>query len=304
MLKKMVQKIRDLIGTGKYDENLAKYIPGLLELAFQGMIEDVDTNEKSAHPSYKDMEQLDFQILLMENYYVNPNGIHICFPIKIKSKTNNAADIDADLITVNKFFAYWVKEMSVTRYGSDKELPPTFSPWEIYQYSDSMLKHLLADSLKTICKTLLYDKQPVYYTDTSYDRRNHNANGVNLTGLNAAAQASKKAAQAKDLNIDKRIANFQNLLKNERIYRVPLRYFCGIGKINFLTKIDYRIKLFLETNKNKLFESKKLLALGVAIPSADAQIIFTKAPLIQYEQIRLDKNFRQYLETIMVSKKY
>ena len=54
---------------------------------------------------------------------------------------------------------------------------------------------------------------------------------------------------------------------------------------------------------NKLFESKKLLAAGVALPSADAQIIFTKAPFIQYEQMLLDKNFRQYLETIMVSKK-
>ena len=54
---------------------------------------------------------------------------------------------------------------------------------------------------------------------------------------------------------------------------------------------------------NKLFESKKLLAAGVALPSADAQIIFTTAPFIQYEQMLLDKNFRQYLETIMVSKK-
>ena len=94
------------------------------ELAFQGMIEDVDTKEKSAHPSYKDMEQLDFQILLTENYYVNPNGIHICFPIKIKRKTNNAADIDTDLITVNNCFVHWVKEISITVYGSNKELPP------------------------------------------------------------------------------------------------------------------------------------------------------------------------------------
>ena len=52
----------------------------------------------------------------------------------------------------------------------------------------------------------------------------------------------------------------------------------------------------------KLFESKKVLPAGAAIPSADAQIIFTKAPFIQYEQILLDKTFRQHLETIMVSK--
>ena len=54
---------------------------------------------------------------------------------------------------------------------------------------------------------------------------------------------------------------------------------------------------------NKLFESRKLLNAGATIPAADAQIIFTKAPFIQYEQILLDKNFRQHLETIMVSKK-
>ena len=30
----------------------------MLELAFQGMIEGIDTKEKSAHPSYKDMEQI------------------------------------------------------------------------------------------------------------------------------------------------------------------------------------------------------------------------------------------------------
>ena len=52
---------------------------------------------------------------------------------------------------------------------------------------------------------------------------------------------------------------------------------------------------------NKLFESKKLMALNSAIPATDAQNVFTKAPFIQYEQILLDTNFRQYLETIMVS---
>ena len=87
------------------------------------------------------------------------------------------------------------------------------------------------------------------------------------------------------------------------MYRIPLRYFSDIGKINFPTKIDHRIKLFLETDMDKLFEPKKVLALTESIPEADAEIIFTRAPFIQYEQILLDKNFRQHLETIMVSKK-
>ena len=55
---------------------------------------------------------------------------------------------------------------------------------------------------------------------------------------------------------------------------------------------------------NKLFESRTVLtSTKNTSPTADAQIIFTRAPFIQYEQILLDKNFRQYLETIMVSKK-
>ena len=73
-----------------------------------------------------------------------------------------------------------------------------------------------------------------------------------------------------------------------------MRYFTDLGKINFPTKIDYRIKLHLETEIKRLFESKKLPASGTAIPTVDVKIIFTKAPFIQYEQILLDKSFRQY----------
>ena len=55
---------------------------------------------------------------------------------------------------------------------------------------------------------------------------------------------------------------------------------------------------------NKLFESKKVLAATVkTAPDPDVEILFTWAPFVQYEQILLDKNFRQHLETIMVSKK-
>ena len=41
----------------------------------------------------------------------------------------------------------------------------------------------------------------------------------------------------------------------------------------------------------------------MATVDPDRKIIFTKAAFIQYEQLLLDKNFRQYLETMMVSKK-
>ena len=190
--KEKIQKIRDVINMGKYDADLAKYIPGLLDLAIQGMLDNIDTGQKVANPLYKDMEQLHFQILLTENYYVNPNNIHICFPIKILKKSNNSSDISSDLITVNNFFVHWVKEISITRYGSDKELPPTFSPWEMYQYSDQMLKHLPKDALKTLEKAMLFSKKSVYLAQVSYDRRNHNSKDRASTGLTTAEFKEKK----------------------------------------------------------------------------------------------------------------
>ena len=167
-----------------------------------------------------------------------------------------------------------------------------------------MLKHLPEDDLKSIQKTFLYSKKPVYFDSTSYDRQNFNSKDLITTGLNAAQITEKKKQHAKDLNIDDRITLFQDQIADEYVYIIPLRYLSDIGKINFSTKIDYRIKLFLETDMNKLFELRKVLpSTTTTLPSADAEIISTRAPFVQYEHILLDKNFRQHLETIMVSKK-
>ena len=250
--KEKVQNIRDLINMGKYDADLAKYIPGLMDLAIQGMPDEIDTREKVANPPYKDKEQLDFQILLSEKYYVNPSNFHICFPIKIKISSDKSSDIDSDLITVNSFFAHWIKEISITKYGSDKELAPKFSPWEVYQYSDQLLKHQPTNALKTIQKIHFYSKKPVYFASETYDRRNHDGANIDFTGLNTAQKTASKKLHAKDLNIDERISLFQEQVKNEYVYRIPLRYFSDIGKINFPTKVDYRIRLFFRNKNGKI----------------------------------------------------
>ena len=80
-----VEKIRQLIPTETYDADIASYIPGTLDLVYQEMIEDIYTKEKTAHISYKELKQLDFQIMLTDKNYVNPNSIRLCFPMKIKN---------------------------------------------------------------------------------------------------------------------------------------------------------------------------------------------------------------------------
>ena len=106
--------------------------------------------------------------------------------MKIKKITNQNADTDTDLITVNNFFAHLVKEISITNYGSNKELIQAFFPNKTYQYAEAMLKHLPKDLPKSIEKSHLYSKQGVYYAATSIDRRIHDGEGIDTTGLNAA----------------------------------------------------------------------------------------------------------------------
>ena len=145
-----------------------------------------------------------------------------------------------------------------------------------------MLKHLPKNSLKTIQKTFLYSKKFVYDSNTAYERRNFDSKDITTTGLTTPQATEKKKQHAKDLNIDDRIDLFHDQLANEFGYRIPLRYFSDIGKINFPTKIDYRIKFFLETDMIRLFESRKVLAASTtSTPKPDAEIIFTRAPFIQ-----------------------
>ena len=141
-------KKRELISTWTYNADIAKYMSRTQDLIYQGMTEDIETKEKAKHISYKGMEQLDFQIMLTDNYCVNPNSIHFCFPMKIKKSRNEASNTDTNLITVNNIFSHQIKEISATRFGHHKQLIRTFSPYGIYQYSKAMLKHLPKDSLK------------------------------------------------------------------------------------------------------------------------------------------------------------
>ena len=235
------------------------------------------------------------------------------FQFNLNKKSDINADIGADLITLNNFFAHWIKEISVTKYGTDKKLTPTTTPQEIYQYSDAMLKHLPAKSLKVIENDLLYSKEEVVIP-YNLDRRFHGM--VKSTNNRVIHKVIRS-----DGNFRDRDAKFRNQLKDKYVYRIRLKYICNIGKINFPTKIDMKIRLTLKTYMKKLLESDKnhmgnpktgKLATSTdpndfepdAIPPMpDVQIVLLKAPMMKYEQLTLDTNFRQYLETILFSAK-
>ena len=53
--------------------------------------------------------------------------------MEIKKRTDVTNSIRDDLITVNKVFAHWVKEIDLQRYGDDLQIILATNPVEIYR---------------------------------------------------------------------------------------------------------------------------------------------------------------------------
>ena len=97
---------------------------------FQGVIEKIMTIEQPVKTTYSNKEILGFGLILDNKYYTNLNSLHLCFPIRFRKLSNAAHNLDADIYPVNNFFAHWIREIDITKYGINKSLIPTTTPKE------------------------------------------------------------------------------------------------------------------------------------------------------------------------------
>ena len=104
------------------------------EIASQGLVYNIKTN--------KDFQTLKLNVKLLPNLYINWNSVHICFFIKIKSKTNNANNIDTAMIMDNNFFVHWINEIDIKQYDDDLQFLTIGNSTDICYYSNAMLKHM------------------------------------------------------------------------------------------------------------------------------------------------------------------
>ena len=121
--------------TGKTKNDLVRYIPGLAKPVHQGQIGGMLTRKAYAHDTYKGLEVTEFNIKLTNNQYMNFH-VYLLFPMKIKKSSNVANDLTDDVITVNNFFAHWIKELDIKRYGDDIPILLLTNTVEVYKYSN------------------------------------------------------------------------------------------------------------------------------------------------------------------------
>ena len=151
-----------------------------------------------------------------------------------------------------------------------------------------MLKHTPKNALEVIENDLLYSRKKVKLPNNE-DRRDER------TGNN------EDADNRTDDNLDQRIEKFQDQLKTDYYYRIPLKYICNLGLVNQPIRFNTKWRITFEQDMQRLFESKTNQAAAGLPDTVDAKIILKSTPYLLYYQFKLDTNFRNYLETALVS---
>ena len=128
------------------------------------------------------------------------------------------------------------------------------------------MKAYAKKALKTLEKHLLCSKKKVRI----YGIENHIR--AHRTTTNATAPYKT------DENLTERIEKFQDQIKSEFAYRIPLRFLCNIGLANQCFKFNTKYILTLETDMQRLFETNVNQAADALPRTFDTEIIFTSAP--------------------------
>ena len=149
-----VHKLGNLWDKGDADADVARYIPGLTDASRQGQIYNIKPKKAYTAQTYVD-QKTEFTVTLAANTCTNYRRLAVVLSIQIKKETDKTADIDATMITVNSFFACWLKEVDIKRYPNDVRITPTYNTVSVADYSAQIMKHMPNKSLNTIKKNIV-----------------------------------------------------------------------------------------------------------------------------------------------------
>ena len=102
-----------LFKTGKVSYNMLRYIPGLVKVRYQCQLHSKETKRKCVDDTYKIKKVIKLNVQLTKGHYTNFQNVHPCFALKFKLAASNANNMAAGIITVNRFFAHWIKEIDI-----------------------------------------------------------------------------------------------------------------------------------------------------------------------------------------------
>ena len=91
------------VATDKADGDLSRHYPNILLITRQSQIAGELPRKAYASVTYSDKKQPEFVIDLTANTYSNYSTMEVCLPLKFTKKSNQALQMDANMVTVNTF---------------------------------------------------------------------------------------------------------------------------------------------------------------------------------------------------------
>ena len=123
-----------LYNDGQMSADVVRYLPGSAKAACQEQIKSIETKRKYADDTYKGLKVIEFPIVLTKNHYINFQNRYLYFPLKFKSKANNNNDLAAGTVNANNFFANWMRELNIPRYGFERPILQTTNTVGVCRY--------------------------------------------------------------------------------------------------------------------------------------------------------------------------
>ena len=93
------------------EKDAIKNCPGMDRLKYQEFIYFIKTIRDPADSTCKNSHTVEFKTKLTAGQYANLKSVHLCFPMKIKKKTDETAHISSNMIRLNNFFPHWVRKL-------------------------------------------------------------------------------------------------------------------------------------------------------------------------------------------------
>ena len=181
-------------------------------------------------------------MLLSADAATNFNNVHLCIPMQIKKRSSAVNDIDYHLMTVNNFFAHFVKEIDIRRYlpyllisisftkcakmktKNEIRILLTNNTVDIFRHN---VKYVPDDALKTNDEILLYSKKAVKVM-------NNVGRGPNNTENSRT-----------DDNLDNRIDKFHDLLTKKKDLQTTFKIFNRFRFSKFSDIFPHKVHFYL-----------------------------------------------------------
>ena len=109
-----VDKVWGFLKRGKADGNLSRYFPNVLPTTRQLQIAGELPRKAYASLTHSDKKQLEFILDLTASTYSNYNFMEMCLSLKFTKKSNKAVQMDAQMMTVKKFFGHWFTDILIS----------------------------------------------------------------------------------------------------------------------------------------------------------------------------------------------